>query len=484
MRIASFLRNNAIFCAVFALSVGCGQVENDPGEPSGNPPPPPSGHPQTAKSAICPSAPIDDARAVALWTTRGQDLVFVRHDGSEITAHTFTPEVQNAVVAVHKSKSRILAVVSESWKAQRSELVLFDTRGQKLDSLVVERTLENAFLNDDGIVMAGAWEPDGSELTQVTLEWKNHQLVEVAHGWTPLGPAEDGAFAMRSGVDTTFTYGFLSPASLSIKPVITSEGEPVYLTTGKLVTIDALKENVMVESPSDTTFVPIASLVGGFGSKVRIEQTRDEGFVSIVPELGWDQTVPRDVVVVNIVDKTARLVHGPADPGDAMAMYCDSARAGYVASDGSVLFSKIDSTGLRVLRYPASGGEPEPVGKTLTQIALLNVAERAGGFVVLGSDGTDTYCGSPDQWPVPASPGAVAGNSVYGGRIGRDDLPLRQLDFNGTWSEHGIDSTGSCVLGADGFDQNSTTIRYRVDDLANGSAFEYAGSDRTVSFID
>jgi hypothetical protein len=148
----------------------------------------------------------------------------------------------------------------------------------------------------------------------------------------------------------------------------------------------------------------------------------------------------------------------------------------------SVFFSNVDAQGLQVIHSPVSGAPAEPIGKPLTQIAFLGVAERSGGYVVTASAGSDTYCGSPDQWAVPSPPGAVPGNSVTAGRVGRADLPPRQLEFGGTWFLHPIDPTGSCVLGPSGAQAESA--RYRIDDLETGSRFELSPSDRAAAWID
>src|SRR5262245_43410008 len=146
----------------------------------------------------------------------------------------------------------------------------------------------------------------------------------------------------------------------------------------------------MIQSPEGTTLVPLAPFDGALKGVRYIAQARD-GWLLVASQPEPEVPAERNAVVVNVKTGAAHLVSGPPDFGDAMAMYCDSVRHGYVASDRSVLFSKIDDQGLRVLRYPVGGGEPQTIGKPIIQVALINVGERAGGFVVTGSDGSDTY---------------------------------------------------------------------------------------------
>src|SRR5688572_7127229 len=151
---ASLSGSKILFGSLLAMSVaGCGQVDRDaapggqnpPGQnpPGQNPPgqnPPVQNPPVAPKSAVCASASIDDAKAVAIWTTHEQELVFVRHDGSEFVAHDFDPIVGNGLAAVRKGGERIVALASESWQTQRAELVLFDRFGKKLASLSVNHS--------------------------------------------------------------------------------------------------------------------------------------------------------------------------------------------------------------------------------------------------------------------------------------------------------------------------------------------------------
>jgi hypothetical protein len=269
-------------------------------------------------------------------------------------------------------------------------------------------------------------------------------------------------------------------AENTIEP-FTSEVTSLHLVAGNFVTLDASKQNLVIHAPEGVSVVPLDH--PELGADRMILRTRGEGWVLVGSPSQWDQPTPRVVAVVEIQTGDTRWLQGPPDPGNTIAMYCDSARDGYLASDGSVIFSELDTVGsLELLRHPASGEAPTAIGKPLTKIAYLDVTERAGGYVVRGSDGSDTYCGAPDPTQSPA-PGAEPGDSVHAGRIG-SDLPLRKLEFGGTWFQHTLDVSGSCVMGPTAKQGTAENPGYRIDDLATGTSFELPPNARGTEWID
>ncbi len=144
----------------------------------------------------------------------------------------------------------------------------------------------------------------------------------------------------------------------------------------------------------------------------------------------------------------------------------NNAFSGYLVSDGTLIRSKMSDG---VVQFQRGS---EPIGLPLSNIALLSLSERAGTFVVVGSDGSDTYCGPPE--PSGPKAGSLAGDSVQITRKGVS----RVGEFESSFQAPAIHASGGCTL-AQSFETDTPSIR--IDSIVDGSSFVLPNDSDTGS---
>ncbi|GMV18520.1 MAG: hypothetical protein HS104_18475 [Polyangiaceae bacterium] len=454
------------FLASFAISA-CGGVSiESPPEPAPVPgPPAPSPLPQ-AKSLVCPGAPIDHADDVLFWHQAEAGVMFVRHDGSSLLAHAHSPETPGFNAEVAAGGDRIALAAYTAVSAPNS-IELFDRRGSKLaERAFMGGIVTGLFVADDGRVVFSVQAGTSNE----GFIWDGGEPKSLG-SWIPIGPVRDGWVPARKSWETNTTTAFVHESGST--KVFHSGSDQVWRAGSRLARVDGPTRELWLGSPSGTAHVPLGAFGAEDAEPPHVAQARDEGFV-LIRRSEW---LKADVLVVNVDDQSVRFVP-PAEPGidDELSFYCNAGWPGYLASDGSVLTSRIEGGQLRVWKRAADG--EHPLGLPLASIAVLGLVERAGTTAILGSDGSDTYCGTPGEiWQSPAPKGAIVGDSL---QFVRNPAEPRLGEFSSSFNEPSIDESGHCVL-ASSYDSGAWTAR--LQDIDSGAVFSLPSGTGIANFI-
>lgn len=443
--------------ALLALSlVACGGgVTSDPASGPAPPPtgtvprPPPPPPPTTAQSLICPGATISHADEVALWHRTDTDVVFVRHDGSSVTVHHAESDQTLIDTEVGAAGDHIGLLVRQN--GFPSNLYLFDRRA----NVTASRTLAQPIYD----LRVGANAVAYTTSVDVVMEgwlWNGTNEPVSLGKWLPVAPPRaDGWVPARTGWDPDDEFGFVNETGELLS---FPAKDPVYSVEGTLITVDKQAWELRIASPTQLQQISLAEFGAGDAEAPYIRETRREGWISLQRYPSGFET--GDLFVVNVTSGETRTF--PADPANVqpLAFYCNSGFPGYLASDGTLLRSHIAGGELQLTH------DGEPVGFPLSNVAAVFLAERAGTIVMVGSDGSDTYCGTPESWP--AKDGTLAGNSLQTLRHGEARVGEFQSSFDGPE----IHVSGACTLthewGVDG------SYAIRVEDLDGDASFDLA----------
>ena len=444
--------------ASLSLSLtACGGVAVDSPahqDPTPGPAPSPTPTSPAAKSLICSGAPVTDGHDVALYYPTTNSVEFVHHDGSSSIAWSAPGTAPPVQAEVRSSATRIF-VATHTDVGEQSTLQMFDRRG----TLLAQRSFTDGFIShpfpsDDGWVAFTL----GKGEDQEGFRWDGSTLTSLGP-WIPVGPTANGFTPARSTWSADAAHAFISESG-SVVPVY-SDKAPVWRVGERLVFIEPLTQTLRIATPNGTQ----ALALGDFGATDEhspiIEQVRDEGYAL----LRRDTWAKGDVLVVHV--STAKLDFYPdtSPKPDDLSFYCNSGWPGTLTSSGSLLRSRIAGGQLQV--WLTSPTAETPVGTPLTSIAALGLVERGGTVAIVGSDGSDTYCGTPsDIWQDPAPKGSLSGDSL---QLVRGSAAPRLGKFPGSFNAPSIHPSGACVLSSS---FKTPEWQTRVEDLDSDGVIE------------
>jgi hypothetical protein len=430
----------------FLLFAACGGVTNDPSEhepggspggsggatPTPTPTPIPTPTPQ-AQSAICPGALTQDVHDVALWYQDETGVTFVHHDGTSSVAFVVPADTPGLSTQASAGGERIF-VASHSSTGFPSSMRMYDRSGVQLaQHTITQGYVLSPFADDAGRVAFHV----GNGGAPTAYLWDGSAIQNLG-AWIPTGPAQDGWVPARATWDSDTTHAFVSTAGET--RVVYKGKSSVQPAGASLIWVDAEARVLRVATPTSTQALPL----GGFGvsdiDAPLIHQVRDG--VALLARNKWDTG---DVLVVDVQSGQMRHVADTQKEETPLAFYCNATRPGYLASDGSLLRSRIAKGQLQLWRETASSAFP--IGMPLSGVALLSVVERGGTVGIVGSDGSDTYCGTPsDIWQQPAPAGTLPGDSV---QFVRKDGATQLGTFSHSFDEPALHASGLCVITQD-----------------------------------
>jgi hypothetical protein len=398
---------------------------------------------------LCPGANISNPDEVALWYRTGTDVVFVRHDGSSVSVHHAESDETIIDTEVAAAGDHIGLLVRQN--GFPSNLYRFDRSGNLLASRTISQPIYELHVG----AKAMAYSTAVDVINQGWLWDGTNDPVSLGE-WTAMAPPrDDGWIPARTGWDPDDQVGFVNTNG-EVLP-FADGGGAVYVVQGKLITVVKDQWLLRIASPVDEKGISLAQFGAGDIEAPYIRESREEGWLSLQRYPTEFET--GDLMVVNVATgETAEYTELP-NANQPLAFYCNNGFPGQLASDGTLLRSQITNDELQLWH------DTDKVGLPLSSVAAVFLAERAGTIVMIGSDGSDTYCGSPEAWP--AKDGTLAGNSLQTFRNGIS----RVGEFQGSFDGPSIHKSGACTLTHEWQDDKYSI---RVHDLDGDESVEVA----------
>lgn len=463
------------FCLALSLSLtACGGVAID-SDPAADPPPTPTPPTPTSPlppappeydSLICPSAPVADGHDVALWYQTYDSAVFVHHDGTSSVIWSQPDTAPSLQVEVASAKTRLF-VATHTSVDEPSSLRMFDRRG----TLLAEQTFASGFVSslfasDDGRVVFTL----GKGEIQEGYSWDGSQLSSLGP-WLPVGPTAHGFTPARSGWGSDASHVFVSDTG-SVVPIYTGKAS-VFPVGERLVFVDPITRSLRINTPNGTQALSLGDFAQEDPQAPVIAQVRDGRYVL----LRHDVWAKGDVLVIDVESAHIDFHPDTSPKPDDLSFYCNSGWPGYLTSNGSLLRSRIAGGKLQI--WSTTPNSETAIGTPMTGIAMLGLVERGGTIGIVGSDGSDTYCGTPSEiWQDPSPPGTLDGDSL---QLVRGSAAPKLGKFPGSFNEPSIHPSGACVLSSS---FQSPDWQTQVEDLDTGALFDLPATSGLVRWID